>query len=87
MGLVLHITAAADLASDKVAVAASIHPDNQHVQIIMAVGSCITRFIKLRQSQAFDGIPAILNIPCGPVHMRAGFTNPMIHIILAPIAC
>jgi len=46
-GLVLHITATTDLASDKVAVAASVHANNQHIQIIMAKGSSIAGFIKL----------------------------------------
>ncbi|MNR45510.1 hypothetical protein D3C85_1643630 [compost metagenome] len=86
MRFILRVAAASNLAANKIVVAAAIHTDNQHIHIVVAIGTCIALFIQLRYRQIFYRIPIILYIPCGSIHVSARFADPLVHIIFPPIA-
>ena len=41
--------------------------------------------INLRKGNITNGVPVVLNIPGRTIGMTAGFTNPVMHIVLTPV--
>lgn len=86
VGPVLDVGAAADLAADEGVVAAAVHADDEHVQVVVAERSRIRRLVELGDGELFDGIPEIADVDGRPVRMGAGFADPVVHIVRAPVA-
>ena len=85
MGFVLRIGTATD-GTDKIIVAATVHTNHQHVHVIVAEGTGERFFFNLGQGDFLNRFPVILDIRCGAVHMGTGFANPVMYVILTPVA-
>ena len=86
MGLILGIGANILAPTDPVVIAAVVHSYHQHIHVVVTEGAGEGLFVHLGKSQTFDGFPVVLYISGGTIGVGTGFANPVIHIILTPVA-
>ena len=73
-------------AADKVVIAPTVHTCDKHIHIVMTIISSKTFFINLRKCNFTDGFPIVLDIRSRAVRVGTGFADPMLDIILSPVA-